>query len=69
MFDNTKLPLRTKHLAQYGVNPNKNGSAAMDLKRQLGGKYTTAWVIKLTQAMREWNARQPLHGALGLDDA
>ncbi|MDE0110410.1 MAG: hypothetical protein OXN96_21605 [Bryobacterales bacterium] len=43
----------------------------MDLKRQLGVSYNSAWMIKhkLMQAMREREDSQPLRGIVELDDA
>ncbi len=71
LFDNTKLPLRTWYLAMYLVTQSKNGISAMDLKRQLGVSYNTAWRVKqkLMQALRERDDSQPLQGAVELDDA
>ena len=71
LFDNTKLPLRTWRLAMYLLTQSKNGISAMDLKRQLGVSYNTAWRVKqkLMQAMRERDDRQPLQGTVERDDA
>ena len=71
LFDNTKLPLRTWHLAMYLLTQSKNGISAMDLKRQLGVSYNTAWMVKhkLMQAMRERDDSQRLQGTVELDDA
>ena len=71
LFDNTKLPLRTWYLAMYLVTQSKNGISAMDLKRQLGVSYNTAWMVKhkLMQAMRERDDSQRLQGTVELDDA
>ena len=54
LFDNTKLPLTTWFLAIYLLSQSKNGISAMDLKRQLGVSYNTAWKLKhkLMQTMR-----------------
>ena len=55
LFDNTKLPLTSWFLAIYLLSQSKNGISAMDLKRQLGVSYNTAWMLqhKLMQPMRE----------------
>ncbi len=55
VFENTKLPLTTWYLAIYLLTQSKNGISAMDLMRQLGVSYNTAWMLKhkLMQAMRE----------------
>ena len=43
----------------------------MDLKRQLGVSYNTAWMLKhkLMQTMRERDDSQPLRGIVEIDDA
>ena len=71
LFDNTKLPLRTWYLAMYLVTQSKNGISTMDLKRQLGVSYNTAWMVKhkLMQAMRERDDSRPLQGTVERDDA
>lgn len=42
----------------------------MALKRQLGVKYDTAWMLKhkLLQAMKESDDKQPISGIIQLDD-
>ena len=71
LFDNTKLPLSTWYLAMYLLTQSKNGISAMDLKRQLGVSYNTAWMVKhkLMQALRERDDSQRLQGTVELDDA
>ena len=71
VLENTKLPLSTWYLAMYLLTQSKNGISAMDLMRQLGVSYNTAWMIKhkLMQAMRERDGSQPLAGIVELDDA
>jgi transposase-like protein len=60
LFEHTQLALSRWHLAIYLLTQAKNGISAMDLKRQLGVSYNTAWMIthKLMQAMREHAAGQ-----------
>ena len=71
LFDNTKLPLTTWFLAIYLLSQSKNGISALDLKRQLGVSYNTAWRLKhkLMQTMRERDDSQPLRGIVEIDDA
>ena len=71
LLENTKLPLSTWFLAIYWLTQSKNGISAMDLKRQLGVSYNTAWMLKhkLMQAMRERDDSQPLGGIVEMDDA
>ncbi len=71
MFEHTKLPLTTWYLTIYLLTQSKNGISAMDLLRQLGVSYNTAWMLKhkLMQAMRERADSQPLGGLVEMDDA
>ena len=54
IFANTKLPLTKWFLAMHLLSQTKTGLSAMELKRQLGVKYDTAWMLKhkLLQAMK-----------------
>jgi len=51
------------------LSQTKTGLSAMELKRQLGVKYDTAWMLKhkLLQTMKESDDKQPISGIL-LDD-
>lgn len=71
VLENTKLGLSTWYLAMYLLTQSKNGISAMDLKRQLGVSYNSAWMLKhkLMQVMREREDSQPLRGIVELDDA
>lgn len=71
VFEHTRLGLSTWYLAMYLLTQSKNGISAMDLKRQLGVSYNSAWMLKhkLMQAMREREDSQPLRGIVELDDA
>lgn len=71
VFAATKLPLRTWFLAMYLLTQTKNGISALELHRQLGVSYNTAWSLKhkLMQVMKERDDGQPLGGELQLDDA
>ena len=71
VFASTKLPLRIWFLAMYLLTQTKNGISALELHRQLGVAYNTAWSLKhkLMQAMKERDDSQPLSGQLQLDDA
>ncbi len=64
VFASTKLPLRTWFLAMYLLTQTKNGISALELHRQLGVSYNTAWGMKhkLMQAMKERDDSQPLRG-------
>jgi hypothetical protein len=63
--------LTTWFLASYLLTQNKDGISALNLSRQLGVSYNTAWSVKhkLMQVMLERERNQPLSGRVELDDA
>jgi transposase-like protein len=67
----TKLPLTQWFLAMYLLTQSKTGISAMELKRHLGVRYPTAWLLKqkLMQTMRERDDETPLSGQVQVDDA
>lgn len=71
IMENTKLPLSKWFLAMYLLGQAKNGIAALDLKRQLGVSYPTAWTVKhkLMLAMKDAEADRQLEGRVEMDDA
>jgi transposase-like protein len=71
IFADTKLSLTTWFLAIFLVTQTKNGISALELKRQIGVSYCTAWSIKhkLMQVMKEQDDCQRLSGLIQLDDA
>jgi hypothetical protein len=71
LFQSTHLALSIWFLAIYLVSQAKTGLSALDLKRQLGVSYPTAWLIqqKLMQAMVERNSQYKLSGNVQIDDA
>jgi len=71
LFQNTHLSLRLWFLAIYLISQAKTGLSALELKRQLGVSYPTAWLIqqKLMQAMVERDAQYKLDGNVQVDDA
>lgn len=71
LFAGTKLPLTRWFLAIYLLTQSKNGIAALELSRQLGVSYNTAWLLKhkLMQAMLEREQGRRLEGVIQLDDA
>ena len=66
-----KLALRTWFVAMYLMTQTKNGISALELSRQLGVSYNTAWSLKhkLMQVMKERDDTRPLGGSVQLDDA
>lgn len=71
LFQSTKLPLTTWFLAIYLISQAKTGLSALALKRYLGVRYPTAWLIqhKLMQAMSERETTYTLTGHVQVDDA
>lgn len=71
LLEGSKLPLRTWFLAMYLLTQSKNGVSALELSRQLGLSYNSAWLLKhkLMQAMKEHDDTRPLGGFIQLDDA
>lgn len=71
IFASTKLPLTIWFLAMYLLTQQKNAISALELKRQLGVSYNTAWSIKhkLMQTMLERDADRQLTGVIEIDDA
>lgn len=71
LFESTKLPLTTWFLAIYLISQAKTGLSALALKRYLGVRYPTAWLIqhKLMAAMAERETLYTLSGSVQVDDA
>lgn len=70
IFEHTKLALQTWFLGMYLLTQPKNGTSALELKRQLGIGYNAAWRMKhkLLQVMKERDDSMPLFGRVQLDD-
>jgi hypothetical protein len=71
ILHHTKLRLSTWFLAMYLISQSKNGISALELKRQLGVSYPTAWLVKhkVMLAMQAAEADRQLHGRVEMDDA
>lgn len=71
VMESTKLPLRKWFLSMYLMTQSKNAISALELKRQLGVSYKTAWMIKhkLLEVMFQKEAPRRLKGRVELDDA
>lgn len=71
VFERTKLPLSTWFLAIYLMTQSKNAVAALELKRQLGVSYKTAWLVKhkLLQTMLLREEPRRLDEVVQVDDA
>jgi ribosomal protein L37AE/L43A len=70
-FAATKLPLTVWFLAMFLLTQAKNSVSALELKRQLGVCYRSAWLIKhkLMQAMARCETDRRLGAVVELDDA
>ena len=71
IFHKSRTPLVKWFLAIYLITSSKNDIAALELARQLGVKWDTAWLIKqkLMEVMRQRNASYKLEGDVQIDDA
>lgn len=71
IFENTKLALTTWYLAMYLLTQHKNGLSALQLGRELGVGYSSAWLLKhkLMQVMLERGQQQVLSERIEIDDA
>ena len=71
IFQASKLPLRKWFQALFLMSQSKNNISTLELKRQLGINYRSAWRIKhkLMQTMAEREADRVLEGDVVIDDA
>jgi hypothetical protein len=71
ILQDTKLPLRTWFLAMQLLSQAKTNLAALELRRQLGVSYPTAWMLKhkIIESMRHAEAERQLTGSVQIDDA
>jgi transposase-like protein len=71
LMADTKLALTTWFLAIHLIGQAKNGMSSLELKRQLGVSYPTAWLLhhKILAAMAKRDAEHRLDGAVQLDEA
>ncbi|MCU7882414.1 MAG: IS1595 family transposase [Candidatus Thiodiazotropha sp. (ex Lucinoma aequizonata)] len=71
IFHGTKLPLRKWFLAIYLLTQRKKSISALQLSREIGVNYDTAWKLKhkLMQVMMERQRKKKLTGRIEMDDA
>lgn len=71
VMEATKLPLRKWFLSMYLMTQSKNAISSLELKRQLGVSYKTAWMMKhkLLEVMVQREAPRTLEGRVEIDDA
>ncbi|MEW8028156.1 MAG: IS1595 family transposase [Candidatus Thiodiazotropha sp.] len=71
IFHGTKLPLKKWFLAIYLLTQRKKSLSALQLSREIGVNYDTAWKLKhkLMQVMMERQREKKLAGRIEMDDA
>lgn len=71
LFQGSKLPLRKWFQALYLMSQSKNNISGLELKRQLGVNYRSAWRVKhkIMQVMTEAESTRVLRGNIVIDDA
>jgi transposase-like protein len=71
IFHGTKLPLKKWFLAIYLLTQRKKSISALQLSREIGVNYNTAWKLKhkLMQVMMERQSEERLAGRIEMDDA
>jgi len=71
LFEASKLPLTRWFLAMQLLTQAKNNVSALELMRQLGVSYRSAWLVKhkIMEAMRLREDRRELDGRVEIDDA
>jgi len=71
IFDSTKRALTVWFLAMHLLTQAKNNVSALELMRQLGVSWRTAWRMKhkLMQVMAERESHRQLSGRVEIDDA
>jgi hypothetical protein len=71
IFEASKLPLTRWFLAMQLLTQSKNNVSALELMRQLGVSYRSAWLIKhkIMEAMRLREDDRQLCGRVEMDDA
>ena len=71
IFHKSSTPLTKWFLAIHLITSSKNDIASLEVARQLGVKWDTAWLIKqkLMEVMRQRNTIYKLGGDVQIDDA
>jgi len=71
IFHKSKLPLRKWFQGLFLISQSKNNISALELKRQLGVSYPSAWRVKhkIMQVMLEREEKRILQGNIVIDDA
>lgn len=71
IFHRSKIPLVKWFLAVYLFSHDKGGCSALRMSKELGVRYTTAWLMlqKMRICMGERDAKLTLAGSIELDEA
>lgn len=71
IFEHTKLGLTSWFVAMFAMTQSKNAVSALQLKRELGVNYKTAWLVKhkLLRVMELRDEPHKLGGRVEIDDA
>ena len=71
IFESTKLPLTRWFMATQLLTQAKNNVSALELMRQLGVSYPSAWLMKhkIMRTMFERESTRQLTGRVEIDDA
>ncbi len=71
IFHKSATPLAKWFLAMHLITSAKNDIASLELSRQIGVKWDTAWLIKqkLMEVIRQRNSNYKLGGNVQIDDA
>jgi len=71
IFQGSNLPLTVWFQAMFLITQSKNNISALELRRQLGVSYPSAWRLKhkIMQVMTEREEKRRLSGHVVLDDA
>ena len=71
IFHKSSTPLTKWFLAMHLITSAKNDIASLELSRQIGVNWDTAWLMKqkLMEAMRQRNSIYKLSGNVQIDDA
>ena len=70
IFHKTRVPLRDWFWAIYRMSQGKKGVSAMQLSKEIGVGYPTAWLMqhKIRKAMAEGERAAPLKGLVEVDE-
>ncbi len=70
IFHKTRTPLTSWFWAVYRMSHDKKGISAVQLSKEIGVSYVTAWTMqhKIRKAMEDRDQRYKLHGIIEMDE-